>query len=220
MAIEQRVFKTAQHALPYLLATPTAGPDEPLPLVVFLHGAKDRGDDLSKLLAWGFPKLVSEAATLPYYWLALQIPLDTTWPQWQAELFALIDQLAATHAIDTGRVILSGFSLGAAGTWEIGSQHADRFAALVAVSGRLPETVGEGGLSKLVDTPVWVFHGGQDDKAPAAGAQAAVDTLNALGGNARFTLIADGDHFIAEAAFGDPALQQWLLEQSVQAVAA
>ncbi|KAF0815118.1 hypothetical protein IGB42_00195 [Andreprevotia sp. IGB-42] len=220
MTVEQRVFQTETAALPYLFAQPVPQPGQAAPLVVFLHGAKDRGNDLSKLLAWGFPQLVSEATTLPYYWLALQIPADTTWPEWQPQLFALIDQLTATHAIDRDRIILSGFSLGSAGTWQIGSEHAERFAGLVVVSGRLPEAVGDAGLARLKHTPVWVFHGGKDDKVPAAGAEAAAAALSALGGDVRFTLIPDGDHFIAEAAYGNPELQQWLLTQRLETVAA
>ncbi|MES2205915.1 MAG: dienelactone hydrolase family protein [Pseudomonadota bacterium] len=213
MSVTSHRFIGASVSLPYLLGTPNIGIKKPLPLVVFLHGAKDRGDDLSKLLAWGFPKLVKEAPYLNYYWLAPQIPVDTKWPDWQNELFTLIDELVANNTIDTDRIILSGFSLGSAGAWQIGSEHADRFSGLVIVSGRVPESVGEEELARLKNTAVWVFHGGRDDKVPAASAEAAVNTLKKIGAPVQYTLIPEGDHFIAEAAYGNSALQQWLVAQ-------
>jgi|GEM_PF-1125386 len=205
MSIEQHVLSTPRAALPYLFS---ASPREGAPLVVFLHGAKDRGQDLSKLLAWGFPRFVAESAPLSYHWLALQIPEETTWPQWKHELFGLIDELAARHG--AREVLLSGFSLGSAGTWALGVEHSDRFAALVIVSGRLPEAVDDHQLSALRDTPVWVFHGERDDKAPASDAAVAADRLRALGGQVRFTLIPGADHFIADAVYGSTELQEWL----------
>ncbi|WP_341674787.1 hypothetical protein [Niveibacterium sp. SC-1] len=205
MIIEQHVLSTPRAALPYLFSRAS---QDKAPLVVFLHGAKDRGQDLSRLLAWGFPRVVAQSAPLPYHWLALQIPEETTWPQWKHELFGLIDDLAARHG--ASEVLLSGFSLGSAGTWTLGAEHADRFAALVIVSGRLPEALDDHTLGALKDTPVWIFHGEQDDKAPASAAAVAADRLGALGGKVRLTLIPGGDHFIADAVYGSSELQEWL----------
>ncbi|MDR3427490.1 prolyl oligopeptidase family serine peptidase [Silvimonas sp.] len=214
MTIEHYSHTFSRATLPYLFARP-ASPSTRAPLVVFLHGAKDRGNDLGKLLAWGFPKFVAAQTALPYYWLALQIPEETTWPDWQAELLGLIDQLALQHAIRPEQVVLSGFSLGSAGAWQIASEHPERFAGLVVVSGRVPQI----DLSRLVDTPVRVFHGGQDDKVPPDQSASAVDTLLALGGNAQFTLIPEGDHFIADEVYGNAQLQQWLAQTPRQVAA-
>jgi predicted peptidase len=213
MSIEQHQYATARGSLPYLfrkadvLANAHNGKT---PLVVFLHGAKDRGNDLSLPLGWGFPKFASAADKLPYNFLALQIPPETTWPEWREELFALIDTLTGIHAIDAERVVLSGFSLGSAGTWLIGSAHPERFAGLVVVSGKLPEAVDARRLAALQDTPVQVFHGGKDDRAPLGDAENAVGILRALHASVSFTVIPDGDHFIADRVYGDPDLQSWL----------
>ncbi|MEC5387523.1 PHB depolymerase family esterase [Uliginosibacterium sp. H3] len=209
MSIERRSVNTARQILPYLFrAADVSGRDAPL--VVFLHGAKDRGTDLGQLLAWGFPKIVAEADSLPYHFLALQIPAEATWPDWRDELFSLIDSVSAKHNVDSSRVVLSGFSLGSAGTWLLGSAHAERFAGLVIVSGRVPEGIDDARLDKLRHTPLWVFHGERDDKAPLIDAQHAVNALRAKGSSVLFTVVPEGDHFIAEAAYGDPALQRWL----------
>src|SRR4051812_45219127 len=95
MSLRQARLQTPRGTLPYLFKPSSRG--RGAPLVVFLHGAKDRGNDPARLLAWGFPKIVAAAADLPYHWLALQIPEGDTWPQWQGELFGLIDVLEPEH---------------------------------------------------------------------------------------------------------------------------
>lgn len=207
MTLHQSQFQTARGPLPYLFAPSWRG--AAAPLVVFLHGAKDRGHDLSQLLAWGFPKFVAAQNELGYHWLALQIPSEAKWPDYQAELFDLIESLKPIHGAD--RFLLSGFSLGSAGAWEIGVRHAHRLTGLVIVSGRLPETLSLAGLRALDKTPVWIFHGEKDDKVPVSGAVAAFEALRELGGPARLTLISTGDHFIADEVYSRPALQEWLL---------
>jgi predicted peptidase len=216
MGIERHQYTTARGTLPYLFrkadsshaqANAIAGKT---PLVVFLHGAKDRGNDLSLPLAWGFPKFAAAAHTLPYNFLALQIPQETTWPEWRSELFLLIDSLAEVHAIDPERVVLSGFSLGSAGTWLLGTAYPERFAGLVVVSGRLPEAVDAERLAVLQNTPVQVFHGGKDDKAPLGDAENAVGILRTSHAPVSFSILPEGDHFIADAVYGDEGLQSWL----------
>jgi predicted peptidase len=177
-------------------------------LVVFLHGAKDRGDDLSKLLSWGFPKFVAQAEELPYHWLAIQIPEETTWPDWQEELFSLVDVLYPEHGASS--VTLSGFSLGSAGAWRIAAAHPERVSALAIVSGKLPDTVTPAVLSGLEHVPTWIFHGGQDGKTPVSQAIAAYEILQQIGTPSRLTLIPDGDHFIADKVYGSKAIQLWL----------
>jgi predicted peptidase len=188
-----------------------AVPGRKAPLVVFLHGAKDRGDDPSKLLAWGFPKFAAESGSLPYHWLALQIPEGSTWPQWQAELLGLIDLLHGEHGAYS--FTLSGFSLGSAGAWQIAADHPDRVSALVIVSGRLPESIPPSALARLRHVPVWIFHGEADDKVPASAATAAYANARSLGMPSRLSLIPGGDHFIADVAYASEDLQTWLARE-------
>ncbi len=205
-SLRQAHLQTPRGTLPYLFKPSSKGPGAPL--VVFLHGAKDRGDDLSKLLAWGFPKFVASRLDLPYHWLALQIPEGATWPQWQEDLFSLVDVLQPEHGSD--KVVLAGFSLGSAGAWLIAESHGDRVAGLVIVSGRTPESLNPVALARLRDIPTWIFHGGLDDKAPVSQALETSETLRSIGTPSRFTLIADGDHFIADQVYPSGPLQEWL----------
>jgi len=118
-----------------------------------------------------------------------------------------------TYAIDESRVLLTGFSLGAAGGWELAAEHAERFAGFVPVSGKVPEHFGPPEFRRLRELPVWAFNGEFDERAGPAQAQAAIAALQALGGRARHTTVAAGDHFIEDAVYPDPILQAWWLGQ-------
>ena len=200
----------APDLLPFLHARPAGPATAPAPLLLFLHGGRDRGDDLDLLLRWAPPKQAAERTDLPYHFVAPQIPVDTTWPEHVDALLTLVDHLVATAHVDPRRIVLAGFSLGATGAWQIASQHPQRFAGLVAVSGRVTESVN---LAALANTPAWVFHGRRDDKLPSVDTERAIAQLRSRGGSVRYTLYPEGDHFIGDQAFADGGLQDWLLSR-------
>lgn len=208
MSIEHR-----SGLLPYLFAPASEDTNKPAPLVLFLHGARDRGNDLNVLLKWGLPRFVNESSSLPYFFLAPQLPEGQTWVERESDVIALLDNLIASRSIDPSRVILSGFSLGTAGAWHIAASHPSRFAGLVAVSGRVPKTLETSQLAALKEIPIQIFQGGKDEKLPIEDTQQIVDTLRGLGGTVDFTLLPEGDHFIADEVYGNPKLQQWLVSQ-------
>ncbi|QSJ15715.1 dienelactone hydrolase family protein [Nostoc sp. UHCC 0702] len=217
MPVEQRSYDTSNGSLPYLFAPVSDDASQPAPLVLFLHGGRDRGTDLNVLLKWGLPRFVDSSNSLPYFFAAPQIPEGQTWVDRQSDAIALLDDLITSHPIDASRVILSGFSLGTAGAWQIAASHPGRFAGLVAVSGRVPKTLEQTQLAALKDIPIQIFQGGQDKNLSVEDAQHIVDTLRGLGGTVDLTVLPEGDHFIADQVYGDPKLQQWLVSQSRRA---
>ena len=209
MPIEHR----SHNALPYLFSA-AANADQPAPLVLFLHGGRGRGTELNTLLKWGLPRFVNESDALPYFFAAPQIPEEQTWVDRASDAIALLDQLIASHPIDPSRAIVAGFSLGSAGAWHLSTSHPDRFAGLVAVSGRVPKTLGESELAVLKDIPIQIFQGGKDENLPVEDTEQFVSTLRGLGATVDFIVLPEGDHFIADAVYSDPKLQQWLVSQS------
>lgn len=194
--------------LPHLDAPPLPAPAGPAPLLLFLHGGRDRGDDLDLLLRWAPPRQIAEQQERPYRFIAPQIPADSTWPEHEAALLALIDASVADGTVDPRRIVLAGFSLGAAGAWQIVSRHPARFAGLIAVSGRL----GPGhDLNALARVPTWVFHGRRDDKLPVTELEPELTQLRLRDADLRYTLYPQGDHFIADQAFSERGLQEWIL---------
>jgi predicted peptidase len=211
MTIEQNLNTST---LPYLFSPVSADANQPAPLVLFLHGARDRGTDLNVLLKWGLPRFVNESNSLPYFFVAPQLPEGQTWIDREADVIALLDNLIVSQSIDPARVILSGFSLGTAGAWHITASHPGRFAGLVAVSGRTPKTLEPSQLAALKEIPIQVFQGAKDEKLSVEDTQQIVDTLREVGGTVDFTVLPEGDHFIADEVYSDLKLQQWFVSQS------
>jgi predicted peptidase len=201
-------------SLPYLFSPVSEEANKPAPLVLFLHGARDRGTDINLLLKWGLPLFVDESSPLPYFFAAPQLPEGQTWVDRESDVIALLDNLIASQPIDPSRIVISGFSLGTAGAWHIAASHPGRFAALVAVSGRVPKTLEANQLAALKEIPIQIFQGAKDEKLSIEDTQQIVDTLRGLGGTVDFTVLPEGDHFIADEVYSDPKLQQWLILQS------
>ncbi|MBH8562080.1 dienelactone hydrolase family protein [Nostoc sp. CENA67] len=214
MPVEQRSYDTSNGSLPYLFSLASDDANKPAPLVLFLHGGRDRGTDLNVLLKWGLPRFVDSSNSLPYFFAAPQILEGQTWVERESDAIALLDNLIASHPIDASRVILAGFSLGTAGAWHIAASHPGRFAGLVAVSGRVPKTLEQNQLAALKEIPIQIFQGGQDKNLSLEDAQHIVDTLRGQGGIVDLAVLPEGDHFIADEVYGDPKLQQWLVSQS------
>lgn len=217
MTVKKHSQDTINGSLPYLFSAASSNTNTPAPLVLFLHGARDRGTDLNILLTWGFPRFVDTSDSLPYFFAAPQLPEGQTWVERESDVIALLDELIASHPIDPSRVILSGFSLGTAGAWHIAASNRDRFAGLVAVSGRVPQILEETQLAALQEIPIQIFQGGKDEKLSIEDTQEIVDTLRGVGAKVDFTILSEGDHFIADEVYSDPKLQEWLISQSRQA---
>ncbi|MFN6519001.1 MAG: dienelactone hydrolase family protein [Nostoc sp. CreGUA01] len=201
-------------SLPYLFSPVSEDTKKPAPLVLFLHGARDRGTDINVLLKWGLPRFVDESSPLPYVFAAPQLPEGQTWVDRESDVIALLDNLITSQPIDPSRVILSGFSLGTAGAWHIAASHPTRFAGLVAVSGRVPTTLEASQLAALKNIPIQIFQGAKDEKLSVENTQSIVDSLRGVGGTVDFTVLPEGDHFIADEVYSDSKLQQWLISQS------
>ncbi|MEH1944667.1 MAG: dienelactone hydrolase family protein [Nostoc sp.] len=214
MPVKQRSHDTINSSLPYLFSPVSDNAKQPAPLVLFLHGGRDRGTDLNVLLKWGLPRFVDLSDSLSYVFAAPQILAEQTWADRADDVLALLDELILSQPVDPARVILAGFSLGSAGIWHIAALHPDRFAGLVAVSGRVPKTLGESELAALKDIPVQIFQGGQDKNLPIEDTENFVERLRQVGGKVDLTVLPDGDHFIADEVYGDPKLQQWLISLS------
>jgi predicted peptidase len=195
--------------LPYLLWMPEAGqrPAAGWPLVIFLHGSGERGDDLARVKANGPPKYAGAGRRFPFVLVAPQIAADAVWQS--DALDALISNLLARLPVDPDRVLITGLSLGGIGAWRYAMDYPQRLAGIAPVCG-----AGDpGGAPLLVKLPIWAFHGARDDVVPLFTEQRVVDAVNALGGRAKFTVYPDVGHNAWDPAYADEALYDWLLAQ-------
>lgn len=196
----------------YLLSLP-AGYDsdsaQTWPLIIFLHGAGERGDDLERLKKHGPPKLIAQGRDLGAIVASPQTPEGEVWDPQLVK--ALTDELAATLRVDQSRIYLTGLSMGGFGAWETALLYPDTYAAIVPICG------GAGVRFLLAERirslPVWIFHGAKDTVVEPAHSQRMHEALKHIGGNVRFTLYPDAAHDSWTSAYDDPELWSWLLAQ-------
>ena len=185
--------------------------DEKLPMMVFLHGAGERGNDTELLSIHGLLKYTRKG-NFPHRAVVVspQVPSEElTWSHLCAEAYDLILQMEKEYHVDENRVTLTGISMGGFGTWEIGMMHPDHFAAIAPICG--------GGMSwrsgALVNTPVRAFHGGKDSVVPLHESQRMVDAVNAAGGKAELIVVSSAGHNSWEFAYEETNLIPWLAAQ-------
>lgn len=177
------------------------------PLLIFLHGSGERGDDLEHVKVNGPPKIVAMQKDFPFVVASPQLPEGMIWDT--DALNALLDQLLAQLKVDPERVYLTGLSLGGHGTWSFAAQYPERFAAIAPISG-----VGNPAQAcRLKEVPIWAFHGAQDTVVPIEGDQKMVDAVRACGGNVEFTVYPDVGHDAWTQTYDNPGLYRWLLQQ-------
>lgn len=182
--------------------------DKKYPLVLFLHGMGERGENRDLVLFHGPPKLVKAGEKFPFILVSPQLSLD--YKRWQvADLTKLLDDVEKNYAVDQDRVYVTGLSMGGMGTWALGIAHPERFAALAPICGGGDASLVE----KLKDVPIWTFHGTADTAVPFSQSQAMVDTLKIAKGNIRFTIYEGVGHNSWSETYNNQELYQWLLKQ-------
>ncbi len=188
------------------------------PLIVFLHGAGERGDDPRRLTSIGLPQILQSRSDLPFVAVSPQLPPGDAWNDKGEMVNALIDWIEERYAIDRQRIYLTGFSLGGFGTWALGLRSSDRFAALVPVAGgwQFGSDAVPSNICDLATTPIWVFHGAQDETVQPFQSEVLVKALQACGGNVRYTLLPKSTHSASGVLpYTGSELYDWLLQQAL-----
>lgn len=181
------------------------------PLIIFLHGSGERGDDLNIVARNGPPKILNVQPDWQFkdqfIVVSPQCPARERWNPLQ--LRDLLDELESKYPIDPDRVYLTGLSMGGYGSWDMAEWFPDLFAAIAPCCG--------GGdpldAPRVKDLPAWVFHGGVDPVVPIFDAYEMVKALRDIHGRVKFTVFPKFGHNSWEPMYDDPDLYNWLLAQ-------
>ena len=207
------------------------------PIMLFLHGAGERGDDnLAQTKVGIGPAILRQRDTLPFIVVMPQCPRNGWWtePDMQAQALKALDQTIKEFNGDPKKTYLTGLSMGGYGSWLIAANNPSMFAALAVVCGgvRPPPGVnvprpGNGVpasadpygevAAKVGKTPVWVFHGGADPVVPVSESRKMVEAIKAAGGSVRYNEYEGVGHNSWDKAYGEPDIFQWMLAQKLKA---
>lgn len=187
------------------------------PLVIFLHGSGERGDDLDKVRKWGPLRQIDRGqapdALLNAIIVTPQCPNRSWWAgdNMLKALDGLLDETVSQYDVDKSRIYLTGLSMGGYGTWAWAGSRRDTFAAIVPICGGGSRWHGESvGRAKL---PVWCFHGDNDPAVPLAESVAMMQQVwdaGHRGTDARLTVYPNTAHNSWAATYSDPAMWEWL----------
>ena len=194
----------------YLIYEPESA-DNKMPLLVFLHGGGESGDNPEIIKENGPPKLVENGKKFPFYILSPQNGYEKAFWDDRA-VNALIDKIMSEYPIDEKRVYLAGLSRGGYGAWRLAMNYPDRFAAMVVVCGAsAPENYARW----IKDIPVWVFHGEKDQTIPVSESVNMVKALEKAGADVRLTLYPEADHDAWTETFNNEEVYDWLLKHTL-----
>ncbi|MCP4512810.1 MAG: phospholipase [Fuerstiella sp.] len=204
----QRLDVNVGVQLNYLLALPKDYTQQKSwPLVLFLHGAGERGDELKLVKKHGPPKLIDNGKAFPFIVVSPQCPKDVWWEP--IELTALLDEIIKNNNIDEDRIYLTGLSMGGFGTWRLAAHSPDRFAAIAPICG--------GGepywARRFPHLPTWAFHGAKDRVVPLERSQEMIDAVKKNGGLPKLTVYPEAGHDSWTETYNNPQLYEWLLAQ-------
>ena len=215
-----RVYRDEAGEHKYAVFVPAGySPQKKWPVILFLHGAGERGTDGKKQTTVGLgPFVKAQAATFPFLvvfpqcedqvgrrlegWLA-------TAPDGRRAL-KILDEVEKEYSVDRDREVVTGWSMGGYGTWSMAASHPKRWHAVVPLAGG-----GETEWAKtLKDVPIWVFHGAKDGAVRPEASRTMVDAIRDAGGKPRYSEVPEVDHDIWQVAYGTPELFEWMLNPS------
>ena len=228
LIFEKHIFTSGKDTLRYRLLRPEKEvADKKYPLLLFFHGAGERGND-NELNLVHVPELLTDSAgrkKYPCFIVITQCPLDKRWVEvnWGDEkeimpktisiteklTMELEDSLQKNLAVDSTRLYITGLSMGGFATWDLISRYPEKFAAAAPVCGGGDESQSE----KLTHIPIWAFHGELDKTVHTSRSINMVNAVNKCGGNAKITLYENVQHNSWINAYGDPELFEWLFQQ-------
>jgi predicted peptidase len=229
--LEKRTYTDpAGKTLLYRLLKPEGyDPAKKYPLVIFLHGAGERGNDNEAQLKHGVKEFVKSDVRKKYpcFLIAPQCPTRQVWagleggfgshkqaakPSEPGRLvLELIGAMQKEYSIDPNRIYLTGLSMGGYGTWDLLARRPKLFAAGAPVCGGGDESTAE----KIANIPIWVFHGDKDTSVPVARSRTMVEALKKAGGHPKYTEYPGVGHNSWDKAYADPELMKWLFAQKL-----
>lgn len=221
--IQRRTFKDEDGEHRYALFVPqNYSKERKWPVLMFLHGAGERGSDgISQTNVGIGPVLRKRAATFPF--IVIMPQCEDTQSRYLAgwlnetkdarRAMKILDAVEKEFSVDTEKRVLSGWSMGGFGTWSIAAANPKHWSAVVPLAGG-----GDPAIAKsLTEIPIWAFHGQNDAAIRPDQSRAIIGAIRVAGGTPRLTEVTDGEHDINPIVFDNDVLIGWMLDPKTTA---
>lgn len=184
------------------------------PVLLFLHGMGERGNNLEIIKRHGPPQLLDKRSwseSLPFIVISPQLP--SKYDYWPVNYIDdVLNHINDVYRIDQNRIYLTGISMGAIATWNYAMKKPEKIAAIIPICGK-----GDAQLAcRLKSLPVWAFHGDQDEIINPHGSIRLIEALNRCQGRSkkitRFTLYPGVKHDSWTRTYKNPEIYEWLLQ--------
>ena len=212
----------------YRFLSPDYNPIRKYPLVIFLHGSGERGNDNLAQLKWGVSNFATDNNLKMYhsFVIAPQCPANKTWNDLKYDriseikfndtasgvndlLIGLINKAIKDYPIDTNRIYITGLSMGGFGTYDLIMRYPNMFAAAAPVCGG-----GDTSKANIIKhIPIWIFHGAEDFSVNPKYSLNMVYALTKAGAHPGYTQYPTVGHFSWVAAYSDQMFMEWLFSQ-------
>lgn len=183
--------------------------EEKYPVIIFLHGAGTRGNNISEVAENLFYKICEKYKKFDFVTAAPQCNADS-WFDIFSEVIEFSEYIQSLDFIDPSRIYGMGASMGGYGIWQLAMSCPDRFAAIVPICG--------GGMywnaARLKNIPVWAFHGDCDAVVDKSESEKMVTAVNRCGGTAKLTVYPNCGHDAWSETYGNAEVFEWLARQS------
>ena len=205
--------KSSLQELKYYIYLPDHYEKIKLPLVLFLHGAGERGGDLNLIETHGLPKLIKDGEKFPFIIIAPQCPSHKWWsdPIPLDLLSSLIDEVALLDFVDENQIYCTGLSMGGYGTLALSIKRPKLFSAIIPICGGL-DIQNYFNLQNLKNTPIWMFHGDQDEIIPLKNSEEIYQGLKSKNKNIKLTVYKNIGHNAWDKAYNDKRIYLWMLQ--------
>ena len=197
-----------EQKISYILDYPENGKGK-VPLMVFLHGSGERGDNLELVKAHS-PFTYKNLFPEPVAILAPQCPKDVWWDT--EAVYYLIKEIQQKYQIDDSRIMLTGLSMGGWGTLKLAMEHPELFSAVVAVCPPVDRLM-KVRAAQYKDLPMKIFHGGNDDIVSPMNSIEIYQEIKKVNKNIELTIFPDDNHNSWDSTYSNPKLYEWMLAQ-------
>lgn len=207
--MQQEIY--GENEFDYLLYLPTGyEKNKKYPLIIFLHGAGERGDDLLKLKAHSIPKIFDGDVNYQAIVVSPQCKQNTTWTSQIEKIYAFISFIIEKYNVDKDAVTITGVSMGGFGVWQTIMDYPQLFSAAAPICG--------GGMAwradVIRDLPIRIYHGEKDESVDVFYSKDLYRSL--IRNNAKdveLFLYPNVGHNVWNQAYEETDLIQWLISQ-------